>query len=97
MTPEQIDYWADIYHDEEYRRYMTFAQFIASPEKWQQRFESERPLLPQQRAVQRHIDDLEKIDETIVALEKMERDLEHLPRRNGAAIEPLKHHRLSRR
>lgn len=92
-SPERIDYWGDVFVQRGYARYTTFAKFMTAPEKWAQRLEDDRPLLPEQVDVQQRVDALDSLDETIGILEKMERELDHLPRRNGAVVEPLKHHR----
>lgn len=67
---------------------VTLEQFLAAPERYQHLADEPFPPLPEQLAVQRQID---------AEAERQEASIEHLPRRDGVAIEPLRHHRLPRR
>lgn len=97
MSTAEVEYYADLFEERAYGSCLTFAQFIANPEKWIDKFDGgERPLLPAQLDVQRHIDALQMLDETECAVSRLERELEHLPRRNGKPIERLKQHRYHR-
>lgn len=69
---------------------VTLDQYLADPARYEHLALEPEPLLPQQRAVQARIDAEE-------AAARLENELDSLPRRNGAVIEPLHHNRYPRR
>ena len=98
IDTQQLEYYADVFERGGYGRYLTLPQFLNDPEGWMDRFDTgQRPLLPTQREVQRHMDALDLIDDTGIAVDRLERELEGLPMRNGRVMEPLKHHRNEHR
>lgn len=71
---------------------VTFEQYLAAPERYEIKYEEKcRPLLPAQRAVQARLDAIS------FEVDRAESELDALPQRNGAAIEPLHHKKLFKR
>lgn len=62
-------------------------QYLANPAHYEAMAMEPLPLLPQQRAVQARLD----------VADKAVAEVAHLPQRNGAIVEPLRHHRFPRR
>lgn len=114
MTEDDYDRWAAIFQANRlHERFgITFAAFIDRPHAYLAAyiFLAPRPepdgyydLLPEQRAVQRAIDEqcdtevalLQVLTESVLA--SLEPDLRGLRFRNGALVEPLHHHAYPRR
>ena len=101
MDHVALEYYADIFEQRGYGRYLTLPQFLNSPEQWMETFDcGGRPLLPAQRDLQERIDATSELDylldKTGEMVARLEREVERLPQRNGAPIEPFKHHRNTR-
>lgn len=62
-------------------------QYLANPDHYEALALEPLPLLPQQKAVQARLD----------AADKAAAEVAHLPQRNGAIVEPLRHHRFPKR
>lgn len=89
-------------------RGITFAQYVADPQRYADAALEMLPLLGRQRRVQRRVEALENealavqayrygepLDLTVHA-QRVERGLEDFPRREGRIVEPLHHHRHPR-
>lgn len=68
---------------------ITFAQYLADPDRYDHLALEFEPLLPAQRAVQARLD--AEHEPTPI-----EAEVAHLPQRNGTVVEPLHHHRHPR-
>lgn len=77
---------------------VTFAQYVAMPERYEALALEPWPLLPQQAAVrERLIAEEAQHAATEAVTAEAERGAEDCPRRNGALVEALAHHRYPRR
>lgn len=110
-TDEYLNHWADVFVARGLDGYMRLDEFLAAPRLHLARIAQRmyRPLLPAQRRVADEIDSHEarlqrilrgthSIDDEL-ALEasvRAARAIDHCPRRDGRAIEPLHHHRWHR-
>lgn len=92
-SDEYLEFYADQFVADRLDKHgVTLTQYLSAPEKYQHLKLKPFPLLPAQRdAVSRY----ELIEEKRIAL--VVAPVEHLPRRNGAIVEPLHHHRHNRR
>lgn len=84
-----LNHYADRYVAMQLKRHgVTLDQYLADPAKYDHLEFEPFPPLPAQLAVQQQLD---------ADAARAEREVEHLPRRNGTAIEVLRHHRHHRR
>lgn len=102
--PHYIDHFGDRFIALDLRRYgLTFEQYLDDPQRTERVYlhAEPRPLLAAQREVQARLDaDAARAEmhQAEAELEdRLEAELSHLPRRNGACVEPLHHHRLPKR
>lgn len=66
---------------------VTLEQYLADPSRYDRLADEPLPLLPAQQRVQARLD---------AEAYRLAAEVDHLPQRNGAVIEPLHHHRHSR-
>ena len=105
---EYLHYWSDVFMEVGIAEYTTLEAFLSAPQEWIRYIEGGefRPLLPAQRRARdgiasqegllhrvmtgaQSISDEMDLERSIAAA----RGIQHCPRRNGRAIEPLHHHR----
>ncbi|WP_445157374.1 hypothetical protein [Halomonas sp. E14] len=85
---EYLEYYADRYVALYLKGHgVTLDQYLYDPARYEPLAEAPLPLLPEQQAVQARLD---------AEAERVEAEVAHLPRRNGAVVEPLHHHRHPR-
>lgn len=88
-SDEYLNHYADRYVAMQLKRHgVTLEQYLASPAGYERLALEPFPPLPAQLAVQRQID---------AETERQEASIEHLPRRDSVAIEPLRHRRFPKR
>lgn len=106
-TDEQLDYWGDRFIAERIRSTLgiTFERFLNYPRHYVR--QARRKTVERFHAFKRHAEELMATTDRATigdfddllpaqAAIRQELDIADLPRRNGAAIEPLKHHRHPR-
>ncbi|WP_286695007.1 hypothetical protein [Spongiibacter sp. UBA1325] len=84
-----LEHYADRFIELGLRAYgLSLEQYLPNPQLIEQLYlqQDHRPLLPQQRQVQQQLD-----------AHQPQRQVEHLPQRNGSVIEPLHHKRRNKR
>jgi hypothetical protein len=88
-SDEYLEHYADRYVAMHLRGHgITLEQYLAAPARYEHLALEPFPLLPEQRAVQERLD---------TEAARVEAEVAHLPRRNGAVVEPLHHHRHPKR
>ena len=88
-SDDYLNHYADRYMAMQLKRHgVTLDQYLANPARYEVLALEPFPALPAQLAVQRQID---------AETARQEASIEHLPRRDGVATEPLRHHRYPRR
>lgn len=90
-SDEYLDHYADRYVAMHLKGHgITLDQFLANPARYEHLALEPFPLMPEQKAVR------DRLDAQAEAV-RVEAEVAHLPRRNGAVVEPLHHHRHPRR
>lgn len=88
-SDEYLEHYADRYVAMHLKGHgVSLEQYLAEPARYEHLTLEPFPLLPEQRAVQARLD---------AEAAKAEAEVAHLPRRNGAVVEPLHHHRHPKR
>ncbi len=88
-SDDYLNHYADRYVALHLKRHgVTLEQYLANPRQYDGLAMLPFPPLPAQLAVQRQID---------AETERQEASIERLPRRDGVAIEPLRHRRFPKR
>lgn len=93
-----LEHYADRFIELGLRRYgLTLEQYLPAPQLIENLYlhTEPRPLLAKQQRVQQRLDADDNYQEQHIHT-ALEAELDHLPRRNGVAIEPLHHKRHSK-
>lgn len=86
---EYLKHYADRYVAMHLRGHgITLEQYLADPARYEDLALEPFPLLPAQREIQERLD---------AEAARVEAEVAHLPRRNGAVVEVLHHHRHPKR
>lgn len=86
-TDEYLEHFGARYVEQRLKAHgVTFLQYLARPQAYEQLAMEPEPLLPRQQRVAALITDAE------AQAARVEKPVDHLPRRNGRIIEPLHHH-----
>lgn len=95
-SDEYLNYYADRYVAMHLKGHgISLEQYLHDPARYEHLALAPFPLLPAQQAVRDRLD--AEAAEVGAVTARMEAEVAHLPRRNGAAVEPLRHHRYPRR
>jgi hypothetical protein len=88
-SDEYLEHYADRYVAMHLRGHgVSLEQYLADPTRYEHLALEPFPLLPEQQAAQQRLD---------AEMARVEAEVAHLPRRNGAVVEPLHHHRHPKR
>jgi|SRR5690625_4593432 len=87
-SDEYLEYYADRFVERRLHSHgLTLEMYLSAPERYEHLAHQPEPLLVKQLAVAERLEQSERIAAAV----------EHLPRRNGTVMEPLKHHRNPKR
>lgn len=88
-SDEYLEHYADRYVALHLRGHgITLEQYLVEPARYEHLALEPFPLLPEQQAVKEQLD---------AEAARVEAEVAHLPRRNGAVVEVLHHHRHPKR
>lgn len=92
-SDEYLDYYADQFMNHRLDKHgVSLTQYLSAPEEFEHLKLKPFPLLPAQREAVNRFEEAEA-----KRIKQVEAPVAHLPRRNGAIVETMHHHRHNRR